>query len=712
MTLAEYKANPEAWEPTFTVAGEADYAKWQDRLGGNDYERVLVSASLTAAAGVDLTYSQTKQVVFSEGVKLTLNLNELAGRCIYWQTLEDDDEKWLSGAALAVTNTFAANATYCFNNCGDVDAAEISGNIKEATHLYGFVGCGNVTNPSIGNVTAMTAAAGVVGGDFTSFVDCVSVVRPVIHNITTGTGGTSTAGGSFTGFQRCRDVVEPAITSVTTGAGGGNTGHGSSSGNGGDFTSFVDCVSVVRPVIHNITTGMSGKSTYGAAGGAFTGFQRCRDVVEPAITSVTTGAGGGSDNSYGGNGGNFTSFVDCDNVVRPVIHDITTGAAGNAGAAGGTRGVGGAFTGFQRCRGVSSPTITNVTSSGVVYGFDTCSNVIDPKGVLADVAGTSYLHYKWQGLITNRAGSNAKTALFSPAYGPYELLADLKPGTPAALSWRFITPAGEPVAKSAVLQVSTDNKATWTDIYTGANTEYSYPVPPDADNIRFRVYADVSSGIAYSEAYQFTVTPVISGTDVDLGELSTSFPPYQFAVSKALDDVDTWNAAFITAALDGETIQTFNAVVGDVKTLSIAPSVWGRVSNGAHTIKITATRIINGQPTGTSSVRTLILTRKQNKAVISLLSPAVAAVMPEQIEVAVGGQFPNGSVLTVEACNNADDPSPVWEDMTAESLAGEAHTFENSSKLALDWGVNIRVALDRGTAEFPCYINSIVGDFS
>jgi hypothetical protein len=675
MTLAEYKANPEAWEPTFTVADEADYEKWQNRQSGGDYERVLVSASLTAAAGIDLTYSQTKQVVFSEGVKLTLNLNELAGLGLYQQTLEDDDEVWLSGAALAVTNTAAANATYCFRNCDSVDAAEISGDIKGGSHLYGFVGCGKVTNPSIGDVTADAPVAGVSGGAFTAFQDCRSVVDPVLHDITTGDGGAGVVGAAFTGFQSCD--------------------------------------SVVRPVLHDIATGAGGSlgSTPGVAGGAFTGFQDCRSVVDPVLHDIATGAGGAVTYSAGGSGGAFTAFQSCRSVVRPVLHDIAPGVGGTGRYGNGVTGL---FTAFQSCRDVSSPTITNITSAGVVYGFDTCSNVIDPKGVLAGVAGTSYLHYKWQGLITNRAGSNAKTALFSPDYGPYELLAEESetPGDSVSLSWRFITPAGEPVAKSAVLQVSTDNEATWTDIYTGADTEYSYTVPPGVDNARFRVYADANSGVAYSKERLFTVTPVISGEDEDLGELADSFPPYQFTVSKAPDDADTWDAAFITAALDRKTIQTFNVAVNVAKTLSIAPSVWRRVINGAHTLKISAVRIINGQPEGTSAARTLTFTRKQNTAALSLLSPAVAAVMPEQIEVAVGGQFPEGSILTVEACNNAEDVSPAWEDMTAESLAGEAHTFENSSKLALDWGVNIRVTLDRGTAEGPCYINSIVGDYT
>jgi hypothetical protein len=303
--------------------------------------------------------------------------------------------------------------------------------------------------------------------------------------------------------------------------------------------------------------------------------------------------------------------------------------------------------------------------------------------------------------------------MFFPEFGPYQLVLSNKPipGQSVTLSWQFISPTGDALSKSAILQVSTDNGATWSNIYTGTNITFTYNVPSGAGNIRFRV-STADSGYAYSELIQFTSTPVISGADEDLGVMSTSFTPYQFSLSKAPDDDSGWNAAAVTVTLDGKTIQTFNAAVGDIKTLSITASTWSKVLNGGHTLKISAVRIIDGQPAGTSSVRSLTFTREQNRAVLTLLSPAVSETMPERIEISIGGGFPGGSSLTVETCNNARDPEPAWEDMTAEYLAGEPHVFENESKVDSEWGVNIRVTLERGTAAGACYIDSVVGDFS
>jgi hypothetical protein len=471
----------------------------------------------------------------------------------------------------------------------------------------------------------------------------------------------------------------------------------------------------------------------GGVGGAVYGFYGCDNIDSPTITNAAGGAGGvcaSTGNSYGpgGAGGAVYDFHTCTNVYRPSIAKSTggTGGAGSTAYTSSGGGVGGVAYGFYGCDNIDSPTITNTTGGaggtggspatsvpGAAYGFYECTRVLDPKAVLSDSVGTSYMHYLWSGLIINRPGSNAKTALFSPDFGPYQLVMSNKPmpSQPAALAWQFITPAGDAVSKSAVLQASTDNGAAWTNIYTGTNTSFTYNVPSGIGNIRFRVSTS-GSGYAYSDLTQFTSIPVISGTDENLGTMAASFTPYQFSVSKAPDDESGWNAAFITVTLDGKTLQTFNTAIGDVKTLSVAASAWNKVLNGAHTLKISAVRIIDGQPAGTESVRTLAFTRAQTRAALTLSSPAVSETRPERIELSIGGAFPAGSSLTIETCNNADDPEPAWEDMTADYLAGTPHVFENDSKTAAEWGVNIRVTLERGDAVGACYVDSIVGDFS
>jgi hypothetical protein len=66
----------------------------------------------------------------------------------------------------------------------------------------------------------------------------------------------------------------------------------------------------------------------------------------------------------------------------------------------------------------------------------------------------------------------------------------------------------------------------------------------------------------------------------------------------------------------------------------------------------------------------------------------------------------------VEICKNGFDDTPTWENCTAATLNGMRYLFQNHSKSADKWGVNIRATLDRGSAVGPCYIVSIGGNFA
>lgn len=54
-----------------------------------------------------------------------------------------------------------------------------------------------------------------------------------------------------------------------------------------------------------------------------------------------------------------------------------------------------------------------------------------------------------------------------------------------------------------------------------------------------------------------------------------------------------------------------------------------------------------------------------------------------------------GSVAKVEACNNAFDDSPAWEDITAQVAINRVYNFLNESKTAEKWGVNVRFTITK-----------------
>lgn len=54
--------------------------------------------------------------------------------------------------------------------------------------------------------------------------------------------------------------------------------------------------------------------------------------------------------------------------------------------------------------------------------------------------------------------------------------------------------------------------------------------------------------------------------------------------------------------------------------------------------------------------------------------------------------------IKVEACNNAFDTTPTWEDITASYLTGDFFTFTNRTKTGTKWGINIRYTITKTNA--------------
>jgi hypothetical protein len=545
MTLAEYKANPSAWSPTFIVNSAATLQQWQNNAAGNDYERVRVDASLTTTYGIDLDYAGTKQVVFGGDYTLTFNLNELEGRCFYRPAKSADPELWMSMPKIKANNAYTSGNVYCFQNCNYIDS------------------------PTITSVTAgNSSASGGTGGSVYCFQNCDNITSPAITSVTAGnssaSGGT---GGSVYCFQNCDNITSPIIN--TANGGSANATAAADVGTGGAVYCFQNCDNITSPIINNAIGGPISSATNNstAFGGNLYCFHRSRNINDaiignidaPSTQSYASNKGGDiKSNSGDGHvqGGAAHGFLDCSNISNAAIgaenRTQTRLVGGGVNSGGGTTigfRAGGIVYCFQNCDNLTSPTINYASGGGTngdigtadpntelgTYGYYNCRNLDHPKGVLVNSATPAYLHYNWSGIIENRAGSNATTALFYPAYGPYALVLSGPPhrGQPVTLQWRFISPDGTTVTgKTARLQVTLDGGDTWTDIYTGTNETYTYSVPADADSVRFRVFegteATPTSGAAYSALAEFTDTAVISGSDGDLGTFSTAFTPYSF----------------------------------------------------------------------------------------------------------------------------------------------------------------------------------------
>lgn len=247
---------------------------------------------------------------------------------------------------------------------------------------------------------------------------------------------------------------------------------------------------------------------------------------------------------------------------------------------------------------------------------------------------------------------------------------------------------------------------SWSQIYSGTARSYTDTITFGWTTVAYRVRAYDAAGAhsGYKTSETRTVhnnrAPVISGTDRSLGSFSSGAPSTTYNVTDA--DGDT---VAVKVYLDGTLKQSFNATLGTNYTLNFSAADWQKVLNGAHTWKVTA-----DDGNGGTATRTITFT----KAVTSIAFTTdvmTADDMPTKAIVNMKGNIPTGATLKIEICNNGNDASPTWEDITQKVQLGQKHFFTNKAKTTSSWGVALRVTVNKGTATETCYITQIGGNF-
>jgi hypothetical protein len=280
-------------------------------------------------------------------------------------------------------------------------------------------------------------------------------------------------------------------------------------------------------------------------------------------------------------------------------------------------------------------------------------------------------------------------------------------GGNVTVSWGISTdPEGQDV--TYILERSVNSGANWTPIYSGPNRTYQETAA--WPSLQYRVKAadpeEIASGYVSTGPTGIIVIPntppSITGIDRDLGEFTYSFTPTTYVVSDADSDVVT-----VTEKLDGMTLRIFETTLEATNSLGFTAAAWKSVLNGNHTLTITAT-----DTKGTTATRTLTFSKNVTSLRVSMLDPVPADDQPIVAIVNVQGAFPSGSTLLVEICNNGFDANPTWENCTNKALGGTRIYFTNNTKTSSQWGVNVRVTLNRGTSTEPCYVESVGGNFA
>lgn len=195
--------------------------------------------------------------------------------------------------------------------------------------------------------------------------------------------------------------------------------------------------------------------------------------------------------------------------------------------------------------------------------------------------------------------------------------------------------------------------------------------------------------------------PAINTSSTNLGEKNA---PFEFNYTVTDADGDTLTA---TEKLDGKTTATRTGVAsGTALTFGQGSTAenFQRILNGSHTIQITAS---DGKE---STSLNATFTKSVTSATVTLTTPLAVDGDITVAVLQVTGSIPDDAVFKAEVTNNANDPSPVWQDVTTEVQKGTNIVFSNSTATN-GAAFNFRISVSRGASGTGGYIEAVTGAF-
>lgn len=177
--------------------------------------------------------------------------------------------------------------------------------------------------------------------------------------------------------------------------------------------------------------------------------------------------------------------------------------------------------------------------------------------------------------------------------------------------------------------------------------------------------------------------PGISGQDVDLGLQTGSF-----AENYTITDVEGDNVV-VTEFVDDKQIRSYQATLGAQETVELSREDWLLLTNGAHQLRVEA---VDGN--FATSVRVWNFSKKETVISFQFAAPEETDARATKVLITPTWKI-EGAVAKVEACNNAFDAVPTWEDITAMVSINRVYNFTNTAKTAAKWGVNVRITITK-----------------
>jgi len=229
---------------------------------------------------------------------------------------------------------------------------------------------------------------------------------------------------------------------------------------------------------------------------------------------------------------------------------------------------------------------------------------------------------------------------------------------------------------------------TWTQLYEGTALTFTDNITRGWKTVAYRVkaYDSYNAFSTYVTSETRTVNnntaPVISGQNAALGLKTGSFSQ-AYTVSDAEN-----NAVTVTEYVDNQVIRSYQAVLGQDTAITISRENWMKLTNGNHQLRVTA---YDGVAT---TARIWTFSKKETVICFQLAAPMETEAAAVKILVSPTWKI-DGAAVRVEACNNAFDEAPAWEDITAMLMLKRVYHFTNAAKTADKWGLDIRFTIEK-----------------
>lgn len=232
--------------------------------------------------------------------------------------------------------------------------------------------------------------------------------------------------------------------------------------------------------------------------------------------------------------------------------------------------------------------------------------------------------------------------------------------------------------------------ATWDSLSTGKHTLRMFATDND----------DPLHPNFYNRYISFTKSPlsllITSNQPPVIGKIKDPFN-----ILYRASDSDATHKVNIVYKIDGTQIGAAQITPNSYTSYIIPQTTWNSLSLGDHILTINAS---DATVPSITAVASFAFTRTDSMIMV-VSKPKVTTSQAKTIAV-------NTNVTTtalfnykVRVCNNANDATPFWEDMTTEFLNKQTHSFTNTTKTATDWAVSVEISITKDTSQSKVTLN-------